>query len=165
MQRAEQSIRVAAPANQVYQFWRNFENFPRFMEHVEEVRLLDGDGTLSHWKLKGPLGTKPEFDARLTRDDKDQQIAWNSTEGSMQTSGAVTFSPLEGDAFTEVHVVMQWYDVPGGVVGEALAQLLQNPEHMLKDDLQRFKELVEMQGNASAPGASGSRPQQTAGTA
>jgi uncharacterized membrane protein len=49
MQRAEQSIRVAAPAASVYQFWRNFENFPRFMDHVEEVRLLDADGTHSHW--------------------------------------------------------------------------------------------------------------------
>ena len=95
MQRAERTIRVAAPVEQVYRFWRNFENFPRFMEHVEAVTLRDADGRLSHWKLKGPAGVKPEFDARLTRDEPNQQIAWNSTEGSMQTSGAVTFSPVE----------------------------------------------------------------------
>jgi uncharacterized membrane protein len=157
MQRAEQSIRVAAPTAQVYRFWRNFENFPRFMEHVEEVRLLDADGTHSHWKLNGPLGVKPEFDARLTRDEPNQQIAWNSTEGSMQTSGTVTFSPVEGDGFTEVHVVMQWYDVPGGPLGETLSHLLQDPEQMLQEDLQRFKQLVETQTASTAPGTAGAR--------
>jgi uncharacterized membrane protein len=151
MQRAERTIRVAAPVEEVYRFWRNFENFPRFMDHVEAVTLKDGDGQLSHWKLKGPVGIKPEFDARLTRDEPNRQIAWNSTEGSMQTSGTVTFGPVEsGYGYTEVHVVMQWYDVPGGPVGEALSQLLQDPEQMLQEDLERFKQLVETQVGAAA---------------
>jgi uncharacterized membrane protein len=100
---------------------------------------------------------KPEFDARLTRDEPNQQIAWNSTEGSMQTSGTVTFSPVEGDGFTEVHVVMQWYDVPGGPLGETLSHLLQDPEQMLQEDLQRFKQLVETQTASTAPGTAGAR--------
>jgi uncharacterized membrane protein len=151
MQRAEQTIRIAAAPETVYRFWRDFENFPRFMEHVAEVRALDAEGHLSHWKLKGPAGVNLEFDARLTRDEPNREIAWNSIEGSMQTSGAVTFTPIESDGgFTEVHVIMQWYDLPGGAAGEALSKLLQDPQEMLRDDLQRFKHLVEAKVGSTA---------------
>lgn len=141
MQRVQKSIRVAAPVDKVYQYWRNFENFPKFMDHVEEVRLLEGDGNLSHWKLKGPLGISVEFDSRLTKDEPNRSIGWNSTEGSIQTSGAVTFAETEHN--TQITVIMQWYDPPGGAIGEALSRLLQDPENMLEEDLQRFKRIVE----------------------
>ena len=55
MQRVEKSVRVHAPVDQVYQFWRDFENFPRFMEHVESVQVRDAGKRLPHWKLKGPV--------------------------------------------------------------------------------------------------------------
>lgn len=141
MQRVEQSIRVHAPISQVYRFWRNFENFPQFMEHVEEVHNLDAAGKMSHWKLKGPMGMDVEYDAELAQDVPNKAIGWNSTHGSIETTGAVTFNDLGGD--TEVHVVMQWYDTPGGAVGEIVSRLFQNPEGMLKEDLLRFKNLVE----------------------
>lgn len=141
MQRVEKSIRVNAPIEQVYQFWRDFANFPRFMEHVEEVRATDASGRFSHWKLKGPLGTSAEFDAELTKDDPNCQIGWNSTGGKLGTSGAVTFAEVGGG--TEVHVVMQWYDPPAGPLGEAASRLLQNPDKMLEEDLQRFKDIAE----------------------
>jgi uncharacterized membrane protein len=143
MQRAEKSIRVNAPAQQVYQFWRNFENFPRFMEHVEEVRPMGGNDRMSHWKIQGPLGKTVEFDAELTRDDPGKEIGWNSRggENSMETSGAVTFTEIDGG--TEVHVLMQWYDTPGGAVGEAVSRMFQDPEKMLEEDLQRFKDIAE----------------------
>jgi uncharacterized membrane protein len=141
MQRVEQSIRVRAPAGEVYRFWRNFENFPQFMEHVEEVRSLDANGRMSHWKLKGPLGVSVEYDAELTQDIQDKSIGWNSTKGSMETTGAVTFNDL--GEYTEVHVVMQWYDPPGGAIGDAVSRIFQNPSEMLKEDLQRFKNIVE----------------------
>lgn len=142
MQRVEKSLRVKAPAHEVYQFWRNFENFPRFMANVEEVRILAGDGTRSHWKLKGPMGLTAEFDAEMTKDDPGKQIGWNSTGGSMESTGAVTFSDT-GDGNTEVHVVMQWYDTPGGKLGEIASRMFQNPDKKLEEDLQRFKDLVE----------------------
>ena len=145
MQRVEKSIRVAAPVDEVYRFWRNFENFPRFMEHVEEVRLTDPDGKMSHWKLKGPLGVTVEYDAELAKDEPNKTIGWNSTGGSIETTGAVTFADT-GDN-TQVNVVMQWYDPPAGRIGEALSRLLQNPDKMLEEDLQRFKRLVETQGS------------------
>jgi uncharacterized membrane protein len=141
MQRAEKSIRVNAPAEKVYQYWRNFENFPRFMEHVEEVRIVGGNDRMSHWKLKGPLGKSVEFDAELTQDEPGKQIGWNSRGGSMETSGVVTFTELDAD--TQVHVLMQWYDTPGGAVGEAVSRMFQDPEKMLEEDLMRFKDIVE----------------------
>ena len=142
MQRVEKSVRVAAPASKVYEFWRNFENFPQFMENVEEVRLLAGDGTMSHWKIKGPLGASVEYDAKLTKDEPNKQIGWNTTGGSFETTGAVTFADT-GDGNTEVHVVMQWADPPGGAVGEAASRALQDPGKMLDEDLQRFKDIAE----------------------
>ncbi len=141
MQRVEQSIRVKAPAKKVYQYWRNFENFPKFMKNVEEVRLLDPEGRMSHWKIAGPLGVPVEFDAKLTQDEPGRAIGWNSVGGTIETSGAVTFQQLDND--TVLHVVMQWYDTPAGAVGEAASRVLQNPSAMLQEDLQRFKDIVE----------------------
>ena len=141
MQRVEKSIRVKAPADQVYTFWRNFENFPRFMENVEEVRLLDADGRRSHWKIRGPLGKSVEYDADLTQDQPGRAIGWNSSGGQIQTTGTVNFT--EQDDNTLVHVIMQWSDVPGGALGEAASRMLQNPEQMLEEDLQRFKDIAE----------------------
>ncbi len=141
MQRAEKTIRVNAPAQKVYDYWRNFQNFPQFMEHVEEVRPVSGNDKLTHWKIKGPLGVTVEFDAELTKDEPNRMMGWNSLGGDMGTSGAVTFNQL--DENTEVHVVMQWFDPPGGAVGEAASRLLQNPEKMLEEDLQRFKDIAE----------------------
>src|SRR6476659_6827405 len=83
MQRVEKSVRVHAPADQVYEFWRDFENFPRFMEHVESVQVMDAGKRLSHWKLKGPLGMDVEYDAELAKDEPNKMIGWNSTRGSI----------------------------------------------------------------------------------
>lgn len=141
MQRVEKSIRVAASAMDAYTYWRNFENFPNFMQNVSEVRLLDPDGKESHWVIEGPLGAKAEFNARITQDEPGKSIGWNSIDGNLGTTGNVTFSETEKN--TVVHVIMQWYDPPGGAVGEAAARLLQNPDVMLETDLHRFKEVVE----------------------
>ena len=159
MQRAEKSVRVAAPASEVYAYWRNFANFPQFMEHVEEVRVMGGDGRLSHWKLKGPLGKSVEYDAEITSDEPNKLIGWNSTRGDMQTTGTVTFA--ESNDNTLVHVVMQWYDPPAGPLGEAVSRLFQDPDKMLEEDLHRFKDVVEGRGRhmpagSTSTGASGS---------
>lgn len=142
MQRVEKSIRVKAPAAEAYQFWRNFENFPKFMHNVEAVQLRDPRGKMSHWKIKGPLGTHGEFDAELTQDQPNKSIGWNSRSGgNMESSGNVLFEETADN--TVVHVVMQWTDPPAGAVGEAASKVLMDPEKMLEEDLQRFKDLVE----------------------
>lgn len=145
MQRVERSLRVAAPISRVYESWRNFERFPEFMEHVEEVRLTGGDGLHSHWKLRGPGGTTAEYDAELTEESPNRAIGWRSVGGDMGTSGTVTFTETHQDPHpeTQVHVVMQWFDPPGGAVGEAFSRIFTNPEKMLEEDLRRFKQLME----------------------
>ena len=143
MQRVERSVRVKAPASKVYELWHSFERFPTFMQNVQEVRALAGDGRRSHWRITGPLGREVEFDAEMTEDEPNKSIGWRSTEGhgDIGVSGNVTFSELEGE--TQVHVVMQWYDTPAGAVGEVASRTLQNPEHMLEEDLRRFKDVAE----------------------
>src|SRR5438067_10559159 len=142
MQRVERSIRVHAPSSRVYELWKNFERFPTFMENVHEVRMLDG--RRSHWKLTGPLGKEVEYDAEISEDEPNKSLGWRSVEGrgEIGVSGNVTFSEL-GDGETEVHVVMQWYDTPGGPIGETASRTLQNPERMLEEDLHRFKDVAE----------------------
>ena len=141
MQRVEKSIRVKAPASQVYAFWRNFENFPRFMDNVEEVHCLDRDCRRSYWKLRGPMGSSVGYDAELIQDQPNTAVGWNARGGQIETTGTVTFT--EQDDNTLVHVVMQWADPPGGPVGEAASRVLQNPDTMLQEDLQRFKDIAE----------------------
>jgi len=141
MQRVERSIRVAAPASHLYQLWRNFENFPRFMEHVEGVQVSDAEKKHSHWKLKAPLGMSVEFDVDIIEEVPDRSIGWRSREGNMGVAGNVTFTDLENE--TQVHVIMQWFDPPGGPVGEFLSRTLQNPDEMLEEDLRRFKHWAE----------------------
>src|SRR5437763_14064680 len=111
MQRVEKSIRVKAPVSRVYQLWRDFENFPRFMEHVEDVRALDPEGRRTHWQSHGPRGKKVEYHAFLTKDEQNRSIARYSREGGLWTTGNVTFSEELDN--TLVHVSMQWHEVPG----------------------------------------------------
>jgi uncharacterized membrane protein len=141
MQRVERSVRVAAPASEVYNAWRNFEQFPQFMEHVESVNWVGGDRKMSHWKLKGPMGVNVEYDAEIVEDEPNRSIGWRSLDGNLGNSGNVTFSELEGE--TLVHVIVQWFDPPGGPIGEVISRILQNPADMLDEDLGRFKRMVE----------------------
>jgi uncharacterized membrane protein len=143
MQRVERSIRVKASASHAYELWRNFERFPTFMDNVHEVRVMGDEGRRSHWRITGPLGRDVEFDAEITEDEPGKSIGWRSREGpdQMGLSGNVTFSELEDE--TLVHVVMQWYDTPGGAIGEVASRTLQNPEKMLEEDLRNFKDVAE----------------------
>jgi uncharacterized membrane protein len=134
------SIVVQGMLPDVYKLWANFENFPIFMEHIKSVRKT-GEKT-SHWVMQGPLGTAWEWEAETTRMDKNARIAWNSKDNSeLKTSGQVTFREL-GPNETEVTVTMH-YDPPAGAAGEALAQLLANPDKRVREDLERFKRFVE----------------------
>jgi uncharacterized membrane protein len=84
-QRVHESIEVQAPVEDVFRYWSNFENFSRFMQNVEEVRMTGPD--TSHWRVRGPLGMSVEFDARTTEMDPSRGIGWNTTEGEVMTSG------------------------------------------------------------------------------
>jgi uncharacterized membrane protein len=139
-QRVHESIEVQAPMEEVFRYWSSFENFPNFMQNVEEVRMSGPD--TSHWRVKGPLGKSVEFDARTTEMDPSRGIGWNTTEGEVMTSGEVRFEEV-APGRTRVEVTMNYADPPGGKVGEVAANLLSNPGRNMKEDLQNFARIVE----------------------
>jgi uncharacterized membrane protein len=139
-QRVHESIEVQAPIDDVFRYWSNFENFPNFMQNVEEVRM-EGQDT-SHWRVKGPLGKSVEFDARTTEMDPSRGIGWNTTEGEVMTSGEARFEEV-APGRTRVVVTMNYADPPGGKVGEVAANIISNPERNLQEDLQNFARIVE----------------------
>lgn len=140
--RVEQVVTVNRNIHDVYAFWKDFENFPRFMRHLDSVQRLDE--RRSRWRAKAPAGLKVEWEAEMLEDRADEWIAWRSLPGSrVENSGSVRFSAAPGARGTEVRVQLQ-YTPPGGALGRGLAWLFgEEPEIQVKDDLRRFKQLME----------------------
>jgi uncharacterized membrane protein len=138
MSTVTQSIDVAVPVRTAYDQWTQFEEFPRFMEGVEEIRQLDP--THTHWRTKIG-GVEREFDAEITEQHPDERVAWNSTSGP-DHAGVVTFHKLSA---TETRVTVQLDWSPEGVVEKA-GDALQLDERRVKGDLARFKEYIESRG-------------------
>lgn len=136
------AITIRADAQDLYRRWRDFASFPEFMYHLDSVTVT-ADGR-SHWVAKAPLGQTVEWDAEIAEDRPGELIAWRSVKGSpVDNSGQVRFVKAPGDQGTEVHVEIQ-YDAPGGALGAALAKLFgEEPRQQVKDDLHRFKQVVE----------------------
>jgi uncharacterized membrane protein len=135
-----ESVTIDRPLSEVYRFWRNFENLPRFMRHLEMV--ADREAGISHWVAKGPAGTKVEWDARIINEVENQVIGWQSLEGStISTAGSVNFD--ESDRGTCVTVHLQ-YNPPAGKLGAAIAWLFgEEPSLQIREDLRRLKQLLE----------------------
>jgi uncharacterized membrane protein len=148
-QRVHETIEVQASPEDVFRYWSNFENFPNFMQNVEEVRMTGQD--TSHWTVKGPLGKRVAFDARTTEMDPNRGIGWNTVDGEVMTSGEARFEEVSPGR-TRVDVTMNYADPPGGKAGEVAANLLSNPERNLKKDLENFARIVE-RGEFGGPGA------------
>lgn len=138
----EHVVTVNRNIHDVYAFWKDFENFPRFMRHLESVERIDD--RRSRWRAKAPIGLKVEWEAEMLEDRADEWIAWRSLPGSrVENSGSVRFSPAPGARGTEVRVQLQ-YTPPGGAFGRGLAWLFgEEPDIQVKDDLRRFKQLME----------------------
>ena len=136
----EESVTVNRPIGDVFRFWRNFENLPQFMNHLESVSQREMG--VSHWVAKGPAGTRVEWDARIINEIDDKLIGWQSLDGSMvSTAGSVNFR--ETPRGTEVRVHLQ-YSPPAGKVGAAVARLFgEEPGVQIREDLRRFKQLME----------------------
>ncbi len=135
------SVTINKSAEELYSFWRNFENLPQFVTHLESVTKT-GEKT-SHWKAKAPLGSSVEWDAEVTSDIANQRIGWMSLEGSdIPNSGVVHFLPTTNRG-TEVKVNMT-YEPPAGVLGALVAKLFgEEPQQQVSEDLRRFKSLME----------------------
>jgi uncharacterized membrane protein len=127
---------------ELYHFWRNFENLPTFMKHIQSIRVIDDKR--SHWVATAPLGNTLEWDAEIITEQENQLIAWASAEDAdVNHSGFVRFKPATQGRGTEVKVVME-YQPPAGVVGSAIAKLFgEEPEQQIGDELRRFKMLME----------------------
>lgn len=138
--RANKTITVFAPIDEVYRFWRNFENFALFMNHVEEISVLND---ISTWKVKGPADSSYELKSRVTQDIPNELIAWETLPDSeIHSAGFVRFEENR-DGSTRVSVQMS-YVPPAGVVGHAVAQLFGvDPRQAMHEDLLRFKSLLE----------------------
>jgi uncharacterized membrane protein len=136
------TIIVKADAEKAFDVWANFENFPRFMDHVKSVRMT-GPKT-SHWEVEGPLGKTVEWNAETTTMDANKRIGWSTKDNQdtdVTTSGQVSFNSLPHGE-TEVTVTLQ-YKPQAGVAGNLVAKLLANPEKQLEEDLKNFKKYVE----------------------
>ena len=134
-------IRVNKPAAELYTYWRDLENLPQVMRHLEEVVVTDGKR--SHWVAKGPANVKVEWDAVITDERPNDVIAWRSAPGSgVPNEGAVKF--LRVGANTTDIIVSLTYHPPAGKLGALVARLFgEEPSHQVSDDLERFKEEVE----------------------
>lgn len=133
-------IRINAPVEQVFAFWQNYDNFPRFMAHLKEVRDT-GDGR-SHWVANGPANAPVEWDAQITESRPTRVIAWESLPGSeVYNAGRVRFESVDGATRLDVFMT---YNPPGGVAGNAIASLFgADPKSAMDDDLLRLKALLE----------------------
>jgi uncharacterized membrane protein len=138
----EQAVMIRRPRGELFRFWRQLDNLPRFMDNLESVTILDS--RRSHWVAKGPVGTRVEWDAEIHNEIGDELIAWRSLPGAdVDQAGSVHFSPA-ADGQTEVRVVMR-YSGPGRRAGDVVAHILgDDPERQIADDLRRFKQVMEL---------------------
>ncbi len=138
----EKRIMVNKSPEELFRFWRNFENLPRFMSHLESVTVLDE--YQSHWVAKGPAGENEEWDAEVFNEKENELISWRSLPGSdFVHAGTVRFEPQPAGRGTMVRVVMN-YNVTGGKLTAKVAGLFGlAPEDLIQEDLRRFKQLLE----------------------
>lgn len=139
MANIEQSIDVDVPVRAAYNQWTQFEEFPKFMEGVQEVKQLDDKHM--HWRAN-IAGKEEEWDAVVTEQEPDMRIAWTNTTGA-HNAGVVTFHRL---ADSKTRVMLQLDYEPEGVI-ENVGSALGFVERRVKGDLQRFKEFIESRGH------------------
>jgi uncharacterized membrane protein len=138
----DESVTINQPVETLYRFWRNLENLPRVMGHLESVeRITD---TLSRWRAKGPANTVVEWNAEIINEIPNKLIGWHSIEESdVVSAGSVHFDDLGAGRATRVRVRLQ-YSPPGGKVGAAVIKLIgSDAATEIRDDLRQFKQMVE----------------------
>lgn len=140
-QRATTTVTVNKPAQEVYRSWRDFQRLPEFMAHLEAVEPVDDRQWC--WVARAPGGKQVKWVAEVVEDRPGQLLSWRSVDGDVANAGSVRFSPAPGDRGTEVTVELT-YAAPGGRAGAFAASLLgESPAQQIRDDLRRFKQVVE----------------------
>lgn len=140
--RVKKSVTVNRPQAELYEYWRNLENLPRFMTHVRSVQR-HGAGR-SHWVISGPRGTVLKFDAQITVERPNEMIGWQTLPGAVvHHRGYVKFLRAPGNRGTEVHVALE-YEPPGGMAGKLLGNLLGAvTEQQIQEEIRNFKQIME----------------------
>lgn len=146
----EKTVHIDAPVDEVFVWWSNFENFPRFMTHIREARDL-GTGR-SHWVAEGPAGISIPWDAEVTKSIPNELLAWRSVPGSLIDNAGVVRFDMEPNGSTRLTIRMS-YSPPAGLFGHAVAALFgADPRSEINDDMVRLKSLLET-GKTRAHGA------------
>ena len=140
--KVERSVTIAADPATLFAFWRNFENLPRFMEHLVSVRV--DSPARSHWVAKAPAGGTVEWDAEIINEIPDSLIAWKSAaDAEVPNAGSVHFTAAPAGRGTIVKVVMD-VEPPAGKLGFVMAKLFgEDPDRQVREDLRKFKQLME----------------------
>jgi uncharacterized membrane protein len=138
----ERSIVIDRPATELYAFWRNFGNLPRFLDHLESV--VDLGGGRSRWVARAPGNTRVEWDAEIVNDIPDELIAWKTVgQPDVAHAGSVHFTPRARGRGTDVRLVMD-YEPPGGRVAAVAAKIIgESPDQKIREDLERLKAVLE----------------------
>ncbi len=139
--RVERKIDINRTPQAIYSFWRDFENLPKFMNHLEEVEIIDD--TTSHWKASGPGGKTYEWDAEIISDRPNEFISWHSLENAeVENAGSVEFREKPGGT-TQVLVTLA-YNPPAGAAGHQIAEWMgKAPEQEVEKDLKALKSNLE----------------------
>jgi uncharacterized membrane protein len=139
---AQTSFAINCPPERAYQFWRNFENLPKFMHHLQSVENIEGGRF--EWTALGPMETPVRWTAEIVDERENERIAWRSLSGShFCINGLVEFRRAPGDRGTLVNLSFQ-YEISGGSAGRAIAAILgKDPEFTIREDLRRFKAILE----------------------
>ncbi|MBV9577320.1 MAG: SRPBCC family protein [Chloroflexi bacterium] len=141
--RLKKAITIRRSPEEVYQFWRDFRNLPRFMSHLDSVAVVDA--RRSHWTARGPAGRQVEWDAELIEDQPNRRLRWQSLPGAsgVSNSGTVQFQPAPGARGTEVRLDMD-YAPPAAELGSFVARLFgEEPAHQVQADLRKVKQILE----------------------
>jgi uncharacterized membrane protein len=138
----KESFVIDRPAEELYNFWHNFENLPRFMKHLKSVKTLDDKR--SHWVVEGPAGMNVEWYAEIINDEPNRVIAWRSLGGAdVDNAGSVRFIPAQSGNGTEVSVTLD-YIPPAGRAGAWMAKIFgHDADQMVREDLRGFKVLMK----------------------
>jgi uncharacterized membrane protein len=152
-----ESMTIGRSADDLFRFWRDYANLPRFMSDIESVTPTDPSGMKSHWVAKGLMGKVVEWDAEIHNETPGELIAWRSTGGDLQTAGSVHFQTAPGGQGTEVRVE-QKINPPGGNLGVAVAKLLGHGfAAVTKENLRRLKQIMEAGEVATVSGQTSGR--------
>ncbi len=136
------AVTIQKSPEELYHFWRNFENLPRFMQHLQSVTVKDL--THSRWVAKAPAGKEVAWDAEIINEKENQLIAWRSVgDADIDNAGSVHFTPAPGGRGTVVKVVLE-YKPPAGKAGQLVAKIFgEEPDTQVREDLRHFKQMME----------------------